>query len=202
MKRTAEEAAKTRTDLLDAALVVFSQRGYSAARLQDIAAAAGVTRGAVYHHFQNKAGLFEALMEAASQQGNSIVSDAISAGGSFLDICEQILITSFEMVATNKKARDTMSIYLFKSDFSAELQSFAETLKQQAVLSVQGVAEFVKMGIAQGELKPDLDPEVVARSFIAFQNGVIQLWLLNQEAFDLKEGARDLARTFLYGIAR
>lgn len=202
MKRTAEEAAQTRTALLNAALTVFSQKGYSATRLQDIAAMAGVTRGAIYHHFQNKAGLFEALMKEASEGGNNIMLDAINAGGSFLDICERILVGSYEIVATNKRARDIMSLYLFKSDFSDELQPFAEMLKQQAVLSVQGAVGFVQMGIAQGDLKPDLNPEVVARSFLAFQNGVIQLWLLNQEAFDLKDSARDLARTFLYGIAK
>ena len=147
MKRTAEEAAKTRTDLLDAALAVFSQKGYSATRLQDIAAMAGVTRGAIYHHFQNKAGLFEALMNEASEGGNNIMLDAINAGGSFLDICERILVGSYEIVATNKRARDIMSIYLFKSDFSDELQPFAEMLKQQAVLSVQGAVGFVQMGI-------------------------------------------------------
>lgn len=202
MKRTAEEAAKTRADLLDAALTVFSQKGYSAARLQDIATAAGVTRGAVYHHFKNKAGLFEALMASASESGSNILADAIAAGGSFLDICERILIASFAQVATDQRARDTMSIYLFKSDFSAELQPFADTLKQQAVDSVKGVVGFIEMGIAQGELKPDLDPEVIARSFLAFQNGVIQLWLLNPEAFDLETSARELARAFLYGIAK
>jgi len=62
MKRTQEEAAKTRQDLLDAALQVFSQQGYQAARLQDIAKAAGVTRGAIYHHFGSKAELFNTLM--------------------------------------------------------------------------------------------------------------------------------------------
>ena len=201
MKRTAEEAAQTRAALLDAALEVFSQKGYSATRLQDIAAEAGVTRGAVYHHFKNKAGLFQALMEAATQGGGDILAEAIAAGGSFLDICERILVATFELVATDKRARDTMNIYLFKSDFSAELQPFAESLKEQAVLSVQGVVGFVQMGIAQGDIKPNLDPEIVARSFLAYQNGVIQLWLMNQDAFDLKESAPQLARAFLYGLA-
>lgn len=202
MKRTAEEAAKTRQDILDAALTVFSEKGYSAARLQDIASVAGVTRGAVYHHFDNKAGLFQALMAAATQGGGNIAAEAIAEGGSFLDICERILVASFELVATDQRARDTMNIYLFKSDFSAELQPFAESLKQQAVDSVQGMVGFVQMGIAQGELRSDLDPEIAVRSFLAFQNGVIQLWLMNQEAFDLKDSARQFARLFLYGLAK
>ena len=62
MRRTKEEAAQTRQDLLAAALTIFSQKGYEAARLEDIAEMAGVTRGAIYFHFGNKAGLFMALV--------------------------------------------------------------------------------------------------------------------------------------------
>ncbi|MCK5430999.1 MAG: TetR family transcriptional regulator [Anaerolineales bacterium] len=59
-------SAQTRQDLLAAALTVFSNKGYEAARLEDIAEMAGVTRGAIYFHFGNKAGLFMALVEDAS----------------------------------------------------------------------------------------------------------------------------------------
>ena len=62
MRRTKEEAEQTRQDLLDAALTVFSQKGYTATRLEDVARAAGVTRGAIYHHFGSKAELYSALI--------------------------------------------------------------------------------------------------------------------------------------------
>ena len=51
MRRTQEEAEKTKSDLLAAGLKVFSKKGYQATRLNDIATAAKVTRGAIYHHF-------------------------------------------------------------------------------------------------------------------------------------------------------
>ena len=63
MRRTKEEAEQTRRQLMDAALRVFSARGYSAARLSDIAAEAGVTRGAVYWHFGSKKGLLFAILK-------------------------------------------------------------------------------------------------------------------------------------------
>jgi TetR/AcrR family acrAB operon transcriptional repressor len=49
MRRTKEDAEQTRQDLLDAALTIFSKKGYTATRLEDIAKVAGVTRGAIYH---------------------------------------------------------------------------------------------------------------------------------------------------------
>ncbi|MEM7111039.1 MAG: TetR family transcriptional regulator [Chloroflexota bacterium] len=201
MKRTEQEAAQTKQTILDAALNIFSQKGYNATRLQDIASAAGVTRGAVYHHFGNKAGLFQELVESASQGGNTVIAEAIAEGGSFVEICERILTRSFEMIAKDRKMRETMMLYLFKTDISSELSQFSETLREQAITAVQGLAGFMQMGIGAGQLNADLDPEVAARAFLAYQNGVIQLWLTNPDAFSLEAQAAQLAKAFLYGFA-
>ena len=61
MRKTKEEAQQTRSNLLNAALNVFYERGVAQASLDEIAKAAGVTRGALYWHFKNKEDLFEAL---------------------------------------------------------------------------------------------------------------------------------------------
>ena len=63
MRKTKEEAQQTRSNLLNAALNVFYERGVSKASLDEIAKAAGVTRGALYWHFKNKEDLFEALFQ-------------------------------------------------------------------------------------------------------------------------------------------
>ncbi len=62
MRRTAADAARTRAALLDAALMVFAENGVANARLADIATRAGATRGAVYHHFEDKAALHAAVL--------------------------------------------------------------------------------------------------------------------------------------------
>src|SRR4030095_9697440 len=62
-RRPKAEAAATRDALLDAALRVFRGRGVAHTSLEEVAAAAGVTRGAVYWHFKDKADLFTALCE-------------------------------------------------------------------------------------------------------------------------------------------
>ena len=54
MRKTKEEAALTRKRLLEAAVRVFSEKGFTASKLSEIADKAGVTRGAIYWHFGNK----------------------------------------------------------------------------------------------------------------------------------------------------
>ena len=64
MKRTPEEALKTRQSLLDAAVAVFRRKGVARSSLEEIARTAGVTRGALYWHFKDKQDLFDALFQA------------------------------------------------------------------------------------------------------------------------------------------
>ncbi|MBW3085940.1 hypothetical protein KEM60_02151 [Austwickia sp. TVS 96-490-7B] len=63
MRRTAELTAQTRLDILAAGLSVFARDGYGPTRLADVAALAGVTRGAVYHHFQDKRSLYDEVVD-------------------------------------------------------------------------------------------------------------------------------------------
>lgn len=58
-----ERSITTRQELIDAARRIFARDGFEAARLQDIAAAAGKTRGAFYSHFQDKEDVFFAIFE-------------------------------------------------------------------------------------------------------------------------------------------
>ena len=61
----ADRAAVRRQAILDAALTVFAERGYEAARLDDVAAHAGVAKGTLYLYFEDKEALFEALVRSA-----------------------------------------------------------------------------------------------------------------------------------------
>ena len=62
-RRTKEEAAATRDSILDAAEKLFVEQGVSRTTLQHIASEAGVTRGAIYWHFDDKSALFNAMMD-------------------------------------------------------------------------------------------------------------------------------------------
>src|SRR2546430_7512715 len=59
----AEQSEATRAALMDAARGLFAERGYAAVATEEIVRAAGVTRGALYHHFDGKEALFAAVYE-------------------------------------------------------------------------------------------------------------------------------------------
>src|SRR3990172_1552302 len=64
-KRRPEERPR---EILTAALQVFTERGYNATRLSDVAAAAGVTKGTIYYYFKNKDALLMRLAEAGDRE--------------------------------------------------------------------------------------------------------------------------------------
>lgn len=200
MKRTKEEAAQTRQELLDAALQVFSRQGYQAARLQDIARVAGVTRGAIYHHFGSKAELFNTLMDEASAQESGAVQAAIAEGGSLDTIMARILRYSLALLEEDQRLRQVFALSQVKAWDDPELAEVQRKRTEQTELLVNSTAAIMVEGIANGQLRAGLDATTVARAFIAYQNGVATLWLSNRQAFSLKEQAADFADIFMGGL--
>jgi AcrR family transcriptional regulator len=77
VKRTqAERSETTRGALIDAARVLFAERGYAGVATEEIVRAAGVTRGALYHHFEGKRELFAAVYERVEKE----LSERIAVG--------------------------------------------------------------------------------------------------------------------------
>ena len=198
MRRTKEEAEQTRQDLLDAALTVFSQKGYTATRLEDVARAAGVTRGAIYHHFGSKAELYSALIEEANKVGNSAIDRAVIEGGTFIEIVTRILVYTFALLEEDQRFSEVMALQLTTPDVEVLSQRrYGEA--QELVASISG---FFRLITEQGELRQDLDPLTAARAFLGYQYGLSSLWLFNRDAFSIKDNAPELAEIFVLGIVK
>jgi AcrR family transcriptional regulator len=98
--RREEYADATKEALFDAAEAAFTDKGFAATSLDDVAAAARVTKGALYHHFENKQRLFEAVFvrleeaaiartaEAATSKRDAW-NQALAGFGAFLEMCEE-----------------------------------------------------------------------------------------------------------------
>jgi TetR/AcrR family acrAB operon transcriptional repressor len=200
MRRTKEEAAETRESLLKAALTVFDRKGYASTTLQDVAKEAVVTRGAIYWHFGGKAELYNAFMDEYSAQAGQIVQVAVAEGGSLVDVLRRIFVRLLAAVESDPALRAVMEISLFNTERTAELMEPQQQQLESGRALLAGIAEAMRQGIDSAELCQDIDPAEMGRAFIACQNGLIHMWLLDPKTFSLKESAPALAEIFLQGI--
>jgi TetR/AcrR family acrAB operon transcriptional repressor len=202
VKRTKEEAAVTRATVLKAAMSVFSKKGYAAATLDDVAAAAKVTRGAIYWHFKGKADLYNTLVEEMSARGASVVQQAVAEGGTLIDILRRVFISQCTLIEDDREARAVMELALFKTGLDTDLHAGRRKQIDAGNALISGIADAMKMGVSQGILRDDMDPNDMARAFIAFENGAIQQWLASPKSFSLKKSAESFADILIKGLQK
>ncbi|HMD79963.1 MAG TPA: TetR family transcriptional regulator [Anaerolineales bacterium] len=200
MRRTKEEAEITRATILKTALSVFSAKGYSAATLDDVAKAAKVTRGAIYWHFKNKADLYNTLVREFSARGAAVVQQAVAEGGTLVEILRRIFVRQCALIEDDKEARAVMELALFKTDLSPELQPGRKKQLEAGNALVDGIATAMQQGIAQGALRNDISSVDMARAFLSFENGAIQMWLASPKSFSLRASAGSFADILIAGL--
>ncbi|HSM16634.1 MAG TPA: TetR family transcriptional regulator [Gemmatimonadales bacterium] len=200
MRRTAEESRATRERVLRAALRVFSRAGFSASRLEDIAREASVTRGAIYHHFNSKEGLYRALVAERSVGINRLAEAVVTEGGSPLETLRRLLTGSFTLLANDPEYRALLELTLTKVEFTEGLQSItAESVEGRRQL-VAYLEKLLSLGIETGEFRSDLAVRPAAYAIVSFMNGVGLLWVQDPRGFSLRRGASSLVETFMSGL--
>lgn len=200
-RKTKEDAEVTRQNLLGAALKVFSRQGYAAARLEDVAEEAGVTRGAIYWHFKNKADLYNTLVAETLGGIQSVVDRAVHQGGTFLEIQRRVMIYITTLPEVDEVYRAVMELTILKTGYEPELQEGLRAKNEAARQVEEELAGYFRMGIAIGEVRAELDPVIVARSMMAYMNGILLNWLMDQQAFSLRECVPALIDIYVRGIA-
>jgi TetR/AcrR family transcriptional regulator, acrAB operon repressor len=200
-RRTKEEAQETRGLLLDAAERVFSERGVSRASLADIADAAGVTRGAIYWHFRNKADLFQAMIDRVVLPLEAMVHAA--ADDSAEDPLERVCAACVHLLrrtAEDEQARRVIGIVFFKRELDEELKSLEGRQKE---CRAEGMALFEKAfrnAVRRGQLPKGLDLRRATYGLMAYVDGLLYNWLLSPGEFDMGAQAEKLVRTYLSGL--
>ncbi len=153
------QAAKVRTrqKVLDAARTLFAERGYDAATIRDIAKGAGMSTGAVFANFQDKAELFEAVF---SEEMEGLLLDIRTAAGEgrVLDRLSNGLTAGYHRSLDHLPLMQAMVARSWFQPEDADLRSraFVRPL-------VEAVAEMLQAGVREGELRQDVDLPMLAR---------------------------------------
>jgi TetR/AcrR family acrAB operon transcriptional repressor len=200
MRRTKEEAEITKQNLLAAALEVFSQKGYTATRVEDIAKRANVTTGAIYHHFGGKSALYIALIETSSAKANWLAQQIIEEGGTPAAILRRLLVRLFQFAEEDREYRAAVELSLSTTRTVPELASINEQILESRRQLAQFFSSLIAEGIVVGEFVPTLPPDDTALALVGFMNGMGLIWLQDHEHFAISERAESLVDVFLSGI--
>lgn len=200
-RKTKVEALETRSQVLDAAERVFSEKGVTNTSLNEIASAAGVTRGAIYWHFKNKYDLIEALLQRVKLP----LDEMLAARGA--DYADDPLgriraksITVLQSCVVDTHLRAVCTILFHKCEHIAEAQPVLERHLASRNECATEVQDNFRAAIAAGQLPAHIDPRFATLGLFSYIDGLIYNWLLGPEQFQLAEAAPQLVDTYLRGL--
>ena len=193
---TKAEALETRERLLDAAVEVFRAEGVSRPSLSKVAERAGLTRGAVYGHFENKTDLFEALCERVRMPSEELARCEALAQEQPLRALRQWCLSVLRDAVADPERRKIFEILFQNSEFVSQ-----SGIRERRLITRRHGGERIRRLVARavetGDLPADLDVDRAARLVHHAVVGTMAHWLFDPEEFDLAGDAEAFADALL-----
>jgi TetR/AcrR family acrAB operon transcriptional repressor len=201
VRKTRIEAAATREALLDAAEGVFRDKGVAHSTLADVATSAGLTRGAVYWHFRDKAELFEAMCERAAMPLETMLPCADPARcPDPLATLREVAVLGLTRLARDARMQAVFDIVFHRCEFTADLAPVAQRQQVADEGCRRHVVGLLEQAVAMRQLPADTDTSLAAELMKAFMVGVMHEWVQDPASHDLERTAPVLIDTLLAGL--
>lgn len=203
VRRTKEDAMETRAKLLDAAELLFGKNGVAHTSMAQVAEQAGVTRGAIYHHFSNKQDLIESLMERVR-----LPTDDMRAHIRELhdyDAMQELRQRTVEFVSriqNNPRVQALASILLHKCEYIDEVNPIKLRHVSGRNECIDDFETLFNKAAEDNQLKAGTDTRMAVIGLFALVDGLIYNWLLDSDYFDLTEYGEKAIEIYLNGLCR
>ena len=200
-RRTKEEAAATRDSILDAAEKLFVEQGVSRTTLQHIATAAGVTRGAIYWHFDDKGALFNAMMERATLplEAEMQVLDQAESDDPLVDL-RNYMLAVLRRTVDDPVARRVFEIATLKVEFVGEMDAVRQRRQQNMANWMSRAERRIRVAVDKGVVGRDVAPDSVALALWIIIDGLIHSWMFDPQQFDLIALGKCVIDPYLAGL--
>ena len=197
--KRAPDPEERRKQILAAAVEVFADKGFHKTRVSDLARAAGVAHGLIYHYFESKDDLLTSIFDGNWSLFTKVLEDLVdqpelSAGDKLSRVVDLLL----EALEVAPKTIQVVIQEVSRSDrFAAphNVQAFRRTFS--------AVERILERGQRDGEVRPDGDPRLMSHVFMGAMEMVCTGWLLghmaDQRPTDMKQ---TLVQTLLGGIVK
>ncbi|PWE53547.1 TetR family transcriptional regulator [Metarhizobium album] len=198
MRRTKAEAAETRAAILVAAERMFFEKGVANSTLENIATAAGVTRGAIYWHFASKTDLFLELYNTARLPELSMMDlEKVGVEGvDALNFIEHALYEWIDLLADDIP-RQRMWTILIRTNFTEELERVATAMQAIEDSQTELLVAIFERAASTGRLSPAWTPELASLTLKWHAKGMCWEWLLEGQKFDIRTlGRQSVGKLF------
>ncbi len=187
-----------RKQILDAAEKVFIQRGFNKARMDDIVAESGLSKGALYWYFKSKDEIILALMDRVFSGEMQAEQELISTEGDARQQLEAFFDAAFDDV---RRFEERMSLGYEFFSLAARTEEVRDAIRgyyrrYQATLSY-----IIQQGIDSGEFI-SIDPDDAATAVISIVEGMALMWFIDPELLDWDRIGDLPTRIFLQGIMK
>lgn len=161
----------TRAFLLRTAAEVFAERGYAATTQNDLIAASGLTKGAFYFYFRSKSALALAVLQEQQARWLSQIGERVLTEATAADQLRALVPAMLDLISADPSA---WSVTRLTKELSAD-PDVAEQVCKPMVEWVAFVADVIRRGQTDGDLRGGLDPESVAAVLVGAFDGLKSL---------------------------
>jgi TetR/AcrR family acrAB operon transcriptional repressor len=192
MRRTKEEAALTRAAIVEGALACFDRYGITSSTVEQIACAAGVSRGAVYHHFAGKREILREIRDNVSLPLLDEADTALLRGGGTgaLDRIERFIAAILATIEGDPRTRQALLVMQFRCEYVGELSGELDAAVRNIDRLAKALERAYRDAHGAGELAPGIAPEIAALETTMFVNGLVRLCVMHGRGGALCRNAR------------
>ena len=196
-RKTKADALKTRQHLLDVAITLFAKNGVSTTTLADIADAAGMTRGAIYWHFDSKVSLFNEIWNIQSCIALEIRRKLkIQNPDNDLKLLREIIIETLKFISTDRRQHELLQILYHTCEFNGEMYSERE-IRERYWFNRERMKKTLRNCISKGQIPVNTNVELAITIIHGYLSGIVKNWLMQPENLNLYEQAPDVVDSLI-----
>ena len=192
ISRRERKKDETRERITQAAIELFSERGYEATTVDDIAAKADVAKGTFFNYFQRKEAVFDALAEQRAQEMEEVTRDLLAQS---IPTRQKLRTFCDEITARHVKSRELSRVAVMRMLSHDPIHNVPATFRHH-------LTQLVEQGQSRGELRRDVEATRAAALIQGAAIGTMFAWLCAPaEPFDLAGELQERLSMILDGIA-
>ena len=189
------KAEQRKKDITEAAIKIFSTKGYDQATMDDIVLESGCSKSLIYWYFDGKAALFGGLLERCMADHMEMIDQALSSPKDFWDRFQNLMESFTDYYTENKLLNRLVhfgSLHISNDqtdNFSQKLNSY-----HQDILDV--LEKFFQQGVKEGAVRPDIDGQALAYFLIAAVSGH-HFMSIHEDRLPIDRGVFDVVSDYI-----